>query len=159
MLFAPSFVDGEHVKVRRDVPGWLGYPAVRKGARGVVVQVPGWFSDHYLVSVGGRRVSISGTHLRQVLVSSTGNDIRAGVRLGMFVFLFAIPAIGVIRYLIGGGSLSGLVAALPGAVIGTIVAVVGRGLHLLGLPLFALVRGGTADLAPVTALAGHAASS
>src|ERR1035438_8325758 len=95
-VFTSSFSEGQHVVLRRDLDGWLGplgYPAVRRGARGIVRSQPaGFFSDRYEVEfLHGGRVHVSGRHLRPAMYGH-GEEAwrrhkanRARVRLGMFL--------------------------------------------------------------------------
>ncbi len=52
-MLGSSFAVGDHVVASRDLDGWmgsLGFPAVKKGTRGIVRERPsGWFSDRYRV--------------------------------------------------------------------------------------------------------------
>ena len=148
-LFSASFSEGQHVVLRRDLDGWLGplgFPAVKRGARGIVRSQPaGLFSGRYEVElVHGGRVRVSGRHLRPAMYGH-GEEAwrrykanRAGVRFG--ILLLTLPAIvAVVRYYLHGGSTAGLLAALPGAVGSTLLAVFGRLAGLLGTPLLVLV--------------------
>jgi hypothetical protein len=150
-VFTSSFSEGQHVVLRRDLDGglWpLGYPAVKRGARGIVRSQPaGFFSDRYEIEfLHGGRVRVSGRHLRPAMYGR-GEDAwrrykanRAGVRLGML--LLALPAIiAVARYYLHGGTTAGLIAATPEAVGGTLLGASGKVIGLIGLPLFLLLVG------------------
>ena len=128
-----SFVEGQHVVLRKDVhAGLFGY-RIRKGQRGVVLQRPiGIFSDKYVVAFTSGRATVSGRHLKASILGP-GNDVAAGVRLGWWLFLL-IPVIPIVRYLLAGGSVAGLIAAAPGAIVETVVGLASRGIGIVGVP-------------------------
>ena len=130
-----SFVEGQHVVLRKDVhSGLFGY-RVRKGQRGVVLQRPvGIFSDRYVVSFTSGRATVSGRHLRASILGP-GNDVAAGVRLGWWLFLL-LPLIPAIRYLLAGGSVAGLITAIPEAIFATLMSLASRAIGALGLLAF-----------------------
>jgi hypothetical protein len=140
-MVAGSFVEGQHVVARRDLDGWMGpagYPRVRKGTTGVIVQRPaGLFSDRYVVDFSrSGQMHVHGRDLKPTLFGPR-NDFRAGVHLGL-ILLIAIPVLfALTRYYIGGGSTSGLISALPEAVLGGVLGLV----EMLSLPVLACILG------------------
>jgi hypothetical protein len=146
-----SFAEGQHVVAKRDLDGWLGplgYPAVKRGTRGIVRALPaGLFSDRYEVEfLYGGRVRVSGRHLRPALYGR-GEEAwrrykahRVGVRLGMLVL--TLPAIvAIISYYLHGGSTAGLIAAAPAAVGDVLLRLVAGIVGLIGLPMLAVATG------------------
>ena len=89
---------------------------VRKAARGVVVGRAGVFSSKYRVSFPSGHVNVPVRDLRPRFIAS-GSDLAAGYRLGIAIFIFGLPALAMIRYLLAGGSVSAMCAALPGQVL------------------------------------------
>ena len=130
-----SFVEGQHVLLRKDVhTGLFGY-RVRKGQRGVVLQRPiGIFSDKYIVSFTSGRATVSGRHLKASILGP-GNDVATGVRLGWWLFLLP-PIIPAIRYLLAGGSVAGLITAIPEAIFETLMSLASRAIGTFGLLAF-----------------------
>lgn len=144
MIFG-SFSEGQHVVAGRDIHGALGplgYPAVKKGTRGIIRALPGWLSSRYTVEFasGGTR-TVPGRDLRPALYGH-GDEAwrrykanRVGVRIGLFV-MFGLPAtIALLRYYMGGGTTAELVAALPQALLAELMSLVAA----VGLPMFLLV--------------------
>lgn len=140
MLFG-SFSEGQHVVTRRDIEGAfgpLGYPAVKKGTRGIIRSVPGWFSGRYTVefATGGTR-SVPGRDLRPALYGH-GDEAwrrykanRAGIKLGLFI-VFGLPAaVALLRFYASGGTTAELVAALPQAVLEELLGL----MAWIGLPV------------------------
>ena len=130
-----SFVEGQHVVLRKEVhTGLFGY-RIRKGQRGVVLQRPvGIFNDKYVVSFTSGRATISGRHLKASILSP-GNDVAAGVRLGWWLFLL-LPVIPAIRYLLDGGSVAGLITTIPEAIFETLTSLASRAIGVFGVLAF-----------------------
>lgn len=130
-----SFVEGQHVVLRREVrTGLFGY-TIRKGQRGVVVQRPiGIFSDKYVVSFTSGRATVSGRDLKASILGP-GNDVAAGMRLGWWLFLL-LSILPAIRYLLDGGSMVGLVTAIPAAIFETLMSLASRAIGAFGLLAF-----------------------
>ena len=148
-MFGASYSVGDHVVATGDLDGWmgkLGYPAVKKGTRGIVREVPsGWFSDRYKVEFHrGGAVMVRGRDLRRAWSGARGEqqwkrykETKLGISLGMFA-VFGLPAlIGLVPYYLHGGTTAELVAALPGAVLEGAFELVAA----IGLPLTVLAVG------------------
>lgn len=144
MIFG-GFSEGDHVVLREDLYGCLGalgYPIARRGTRAIVRRPPTWFSGRYEVEIAsGRRLLVSGRKLRPAPYGH-GDEAwrrwkanRQGVRLGMFIVLGLPAAVAVVRYYAEGGTTSGLVTALPGAVLAVVMDLIG----VISLPVAALV--------------------
>lgn len=145
-MLGSSFSVGDHVVATNDLDGWLGRlgcPAVKKGTRGIVREVPsGWFNGRYKVEFHrGGTVVVRGNELRRAWSGAHGEqqwkrykDTKLGISLGLFV-VFTLPVlIGLIPYYMHGGTTAELVAALPGAFLDGVVELVAA----IGLPLTVL---------------------
>jgi hypothetical protein len=140
-MFGSSFSPGDHVIARDDIPGLLGATRVKRGARGIVRGAPGLFGSRYEVEFHrGGLVRVSAGRLRRAAVGQGERDwvryrdLRGGITLGMLV-LGLVPAVSIIRSLLAGQSPAGLIAALPGALVGTALAIGERAIGVIGLPL------------------------
>ena len=76
-------------------------------------------------------MTVSGRHLKASILGP-GNDVAAGIRLGWWLFLL-LPIIPAIRCLHAGGSVGGLIAAIPEAIFETLVSLVSRAIGVFGL--------------------------
>lgn len=149
-MFGSSFAVGDHVVASCDLDGWmgkLGYPAVKKGTRGIVRERPtGFFSDRYKVEFHrGGMVMVRGGDLHRAWSGARGEqqwkrykETKLGISIGMFV-VFGLPVIiGLVPYYLHGGSTAELIAAFPRALvegIAGLVAATGLPLAILGILL------------------------
>jgi hypothetical protein len=144
-MLGSGYSKGSHVVAREDLHGWagsLGYPVVKRGTRGIVRETPrGLFSHRYLVEFSnGHRESVEGRQLKPALLGhgeaawSRHQKTRQGIHLGMLIL--ALPAIvGIVRYLATGGSVPGLIAAVPAVIIATAFSI----FSMLGLPAMLMI--------------------
>jgi hypothetical protein len=136
-MFGAALEPGQQVRAVRDVKDWLGCRVAKRGQRGIVRKaIPGgWFSqDQYEVEFADglftRRVRVKAADVRRRAFDTgesgwkSAREWQVGMRLGLFV-AFGLPALfGLARYfLFDHGTASGLIAALPGAALGTVVDV------------------------------------
>jgi hypothetical protein len=147
-MLGSSFSVGDHVVALRDLDGLmgkLGYPAVKRGTRGIVRErATGWFSDRYTVEFHrGGTLRVRGSDLRRPWSGARGElqwkrykETKLGISLGIFV-IFGLPMIvGLVPYYLHGGSTAELIAALPTALLDSIAGVIAA----VGLPL-AIIAG------------------
>jgi hypothetical protein len=132
---------GRQVSARRDLhSGWFGTaPTVRRGARGIIRDTtPGGFfsGPRYVVEfLSGTTIEVADRDVRMLLMAggerdfATRQTIVGGVKIGFLV----LTAIALVPYfLFQHGSVSGLILAMPGALLSQISDLI----IVLGLPTF-----------------------
>ncbi len=129
---------------RRDIHGAmgpLGHPAVKRGTRGIVPSGPaGLLSTSYEVEfIHGRTMHVHSRDLRATFGHGEAywerhRTVHTAIQWAFFILM--IPVIlGIIRYYQRGGTTSGLIAGLPGAMAHSLVSLFSDALGLVGLPV------------------------
>jgi hypothetical protein len=135
-MLMTRFAIGTNVAARRDLRSWGSH--VRRGSRGTVVSRSGLIEPRYQVDFGrGGPMTVRRRDIRRTMFGS-GNDLHAGFRIGIVIFVIVIPGIALARYLLRGGSVEGFVAAMPGAIIAMAAALASRLVTLASVPLILL---------------------
>jgi hypothetical protein len=129
-----SLQAGQQVRAVRDVKNWAGVRVIRRGQGGIVREVHSGFlfGTEYVVEFSdgwlthNERVRHADVRRRVFDSGDEGWSSRRqwelGIRLGLFV-AFGLPALfALIRYFVfDGGTTDDLIAALPDAVLGSVM--------------------------------------